>query len=92
MPKANKSKSGRAATGKASESTGGAGTVLKWIGGGTAVLSLIFGLRQLSVLISDARDRQRQATELIAAGRLQQAARDLGFPSAGDWSRPWVAN
>jgi hypothetical protein len=76
MPKANTSKSARAAGEKTSERTGGAGTVLKWIGGGTAVLSLVFGLRQLTMLISDARDRQRQATELIATGKLQQAARD----------------
>jgi tetratricopeptide (TPR) repeat protein len=76
MPKANKAKSARAAGEKTPERTGGAGTVLKWVGGGTAILSLIFGLRQLTVLITDERDRQRQATELIAAGKLQQAARD----------------
>src|SRR6266536_152757 len=61
MPKATKPTSGRA---------------LKWVGGTTAVLSLVFGLRQLTVLISDARDRQRQVTELIATGKLQQEARD----------------
>jgi hypothetical protein len=53
-------------------------TILKWIGATTALLSLIFGLRQLTVLISDARDRQRQVTELIATGKLQQEARDYG--------------
>src|SRR6266496_281914 len=59
---------------KATEPT--SGRALKWVAGTTAVLSLIFGLRQLTLLISDARDRQRQVTELIATGKLQQEARD----------------
>ncbi len=60
------------------DSKGKLATVLKWVGGTTAVLSLIFGLRQLTNLISDARDRQRQVTELTAMGKLQQEARDYG--------------
>jgi hypothetical protein len=78
MPKAKKAKSRRAGAGEVVESKGRLGTALKWVGGTTAVLSLVFGLRQLTVLISDARDRQRQITELIATGRLQQEARDYG--------------
>jgi tetratricopeptide (TPR) repeat protein len=66
MPKATKAKSG------------GLATILKWVGGTTAVLSLVFGLRQLTILITDARSRQRQITELIATGKLQQEARDYG--------------
>ncbi len=76
MPKAKKAKSGRAGAGETLESRGRVGSALKWVGGGTAVLSLVFGLRQLTVLISDVRDRQRQVTELIAMGKLQQEARD----------------
>src|SRR6266496_6650817 len=76
MPKARKAKPDRANAGEAPESSGRLGLALKWVGGTTAVLSLVFGLRQLTVLISDARDRQRQVTELIATGRLQQEARD----------------
>jgi hypothetical protein len=53
-----------------------AGTVLKWVGGTAAVLSLVFGLRQLTLLISDSRDRQRQVTELIATATLQREAKD----------------
>ncbi len=56
----------------------GVAALLKWVGGGTAVLSLVFGLRQLTTIISDARQRQQQVTELIAIGRLQQEARDYG--------------
>jgi hypothetical protein len=67
---------GRAGTGKTLESKSRIATVLKWVGGGTAVLSLVFGLRQLTTIISDARERQHQVTELIAMGRLQQEARD----------------
>ena len=78
MPKAKKPKSGRGGAGEAPEPRSRFGTVLKWVGGTTAVLSLVFGLRQLTVLISDARDRQRQVTELIAMGKLQQEARDYG--------------
>ena len=64
MPKAKKPKSGRGGAGEPPEPRSRFGTVLKWVGGTTAVLSLVFGLRQLTVLISDARDRQRQVTEL----------------------------
>jgi tetratricopeptide (TPR) repeat protein len=78
MPKTKRPKSGRAVEGETPESRGRLGTVVKWVGGGTAVLSLVFGLRQLTVLISDARDRQRQVTELIGMGKLQQEARDYG--------------
>ncbi|MFL5494592.1 MAG: hypothetical protein ACJ8DC_09450 [Gemmatimonadales bacterium] len=62
--------------GERPESKGGLGATLKWVGGATAVLSLVFGLRQLTMLISDARDRQRQTTELIAVAKLQQEGRD----------------
>jgi hypothetical protein len=60
------------------DSKGKLATVLKWVGATTALLSLVFGLRQLTLLISDARDRQRQVTELIAVAELQQEARDYG--------------
>ena len=78
MPKAKKAKSARAGAGERVDSKGKLATALKWVGATTAVLSLVFGLRQLAVLISDARDRQRQVTELIATGKLQQEARDYG--------------
>jgi hypothetical protein len=76
MPKARKAKSGRDGADDTPDSRSKPATLLKWVGGTTAVLSLVFGLRQLTVLISDARDRQRQVTELIATGKLQQEARD----------------
>jgi hypothetical protein len=78
MPKAKKAKSARAGAGETPDSKGKLATPLKWIGATTALLSLIFGLRQLTLLISDARDRQRQITELMATGKLQQEARDYG--------------
>jgi hypothetical protein len=74
MPKTKKPKSEAAKSGGTPESGSRVATVLKWVGGGTAVLSLVFGLRQLTVMVSDIRDRQRQATELIATSRVQQDA------------------
>jgi hypothetical protein len=76
MPKANKAKSGRGRANEPTESKGRLATVLKWVGGATAVLSLIFGIRQLTLLISDVRDRQHQVTESIATAELQREARD----------------
>jgi hypothetical protein len=49
---------------------------LKWVGGVTAVLSLIFGLRQVTQIFSDTRERQRQVAELSKVGKQQQSARD----------------
>jgi TolA-binding protein len=49
---------------------------LKWVGGITAVLSLIFGLRQITQIVSDVRERQRQVAELSKIAKLQQGAAD----------------
>lgn len=78
MPKATKPTSKPARARESPDSKGKLATALKWVGATTAILSLIFGLRQLTILISDARDRQRQITELMATGKLQQEARDYG--------------
>jgi len=51
-------------------------TLLKWVTGATAVLSLIFGLYKLGGLISDFSGQRGQTSELIAAGRLHQQAND----------------
>ncbi len=53
---------------------------LKWVGGATAILSLIFGLYQLTQLVSDVRERQRSTAELYKVGKQQQAAAD--YPAA----------
>jgi hypothetical protein len=50
--------------------------LLKWVGGMTAMLSLIFGLHQLSQLVSAVREQRRQITELYSVGKLQQGAAD----------------
>ncbi|MFL5494808.1 MAG: hypothetical protein ACJ8DC_10545 [Gemmatimonadales bacterium] len=76
MPKATKPTSRRASVRETPQSMGKPATLLKWVGGTTAVLSLVFGLRQLAGLISDARERRHHVAELIATGRLQQDARD----------------
>lgn len=52
------------------------GTSLKWVGGITAFLSLIFALHQFILLVADVRERQRDITELYKAGKLQQGAAD----------------
>jgi HEAT repeats/PBS lyase HEAT-like repeat len=50
--------------------------VLKWVGGATAVLSLVFGLFQLVQIVGTIRAQQHQVAELLRVGELQQAARD----------------
>jgi hypothetical protein len=55
-------------------------TILKWVGGITAVLSLIFGLQRVVQLVSDARERQRQISELSRVGKEQQGAGN--YPAA----------
>jgi hypothetical protein len=55
---------------------------MKWVGGITAVLSLIFAVQQAIQLVSDNRDQRRQVAELYAVGKQQQSAADFG----GAWS------
>lgn len=50
--------------------------LLKWVGGITAVLSLIFGLHKFIEMVSDVRERERQVTELYNVGKLQQSNAD----------------
>jgi hypothetical protein len=57
-------------------------TLLKWVGGVTAILSLVFALHQITKLVSDVRERQRNTAELYKVGKLQQAAADY----AGAWA------
>lgn len=51
-------------------------TLLKWVGGVTAILSLVFALHQLTQLVSDVRERRRTTDELYKVGKVQQAAAD----------------
>jgi len=51
-------------------------TLLKWVGGVTAILSLIFGLHQITQLVSDVRERERGIAELYKVGKSQQGAAD----------------
>jgi len=57
-------------------------TALKWVGGFTAVLSLIFGVQQLAESVSALRQRDRQTKELLRTSQMQEAARD--YPAAWD--------
>src|SRR5207249_4002363 len=50
--------------------------ILKWVGGITAILSLLFGLHQMTQLVSNLRERQRHIAELYKVGKLQQGAAD----------------
>jgi hypothetical protein len=52
------------------------GKVLKWAGGITALLSLLFGLQQFTQMLSDARERRRTTDELYRVGKLQQSSAD----------------
>ena len=58
------------------------GTLMKWIGGVTAILSLIFGLYQITQLLADVRERQRQVAELYKVGKDQQ--------DAGNYESAWA--
>ncbi|MGH8019170.1 MAG: hypothetical protein ACREIA_12920 [Opitutaceae bacterium] len=57
-------------------------TALKWIGGATAVISLVMGMRQVHGLYSDWMERRETVADLIGASRLQRASGDFG----GAWS------
>jgi len=55
-------------------------TILKWVGGITAILSLIFGVQRVIQLVSEAGERQRQIAELYRVGKEQQDAGN--YPAA----------
>jgi len=50
--------------------------LLKWVGGVTAILSLIFAVHQALQLASDVREQRRHITELCRVGKVQQGAAD----------------
>jgi len=50
--------------------------LLKWVGGATAIISLVIALQQVMQLVSDGRERQRQITELERIAGLQRDARN----------------
>src|SRR5262245_38276654 len=50
--------------------------LLKWVGGITAVLTLVFALQQAIQLISDNRERQREIAELTTVASQQRSAKD----------------
>lgn len=50
--------------------------VLKWVTAGTAVLSLVFGVRTLSNIISERRAKEQQIVELLGTAQLQREGRD----------------
>ena len=56
---------------------------LKWVGGITAILTLIFGIRQATLLMSDYGERQRQIEELYQVGKTQQ--------DVGDYPAAWTS-
>jgi tetratricopeptide (TPR) repeat protein len=58
-------------------------SVLKWVGGTTAILSLILGLYQVTKLFSEARERHRSVVELHTVGKDQQ--------NAGNYQGAWTS-
>lgn len=61
--------------------TGHLSVVFTWVGAATAVLTLIFGLHQLTNLISDSRARKREVAELEKLSSLQKRA--------GEYTNAW---
>jgi hypothetical protein len=57
--------------------------LLKWVGGITAVLSLVFAVQQAVQLVSDIRERQRQIGELETVAKLQR--------DSGDYRASWAS-
>jgi tetratricopeptide (TPR) repeat protein len=55
---------------------------LKWVGAGTSILSLIFGLYQLTNLMAGVRERQRRIAESLDLETSQR--------TAGDFARAWA--
>lgn len=51
------------------------GTVMKWVGGTTAVLTLVFALERVVTSVSDARAKRTQTNELLRAAELQRQDR-----------------
>jgi hypothetical protein len=56
--------------------SGGIARALKIVAGATAVLSLLFAIRQATIYVTDHRDRQRRVAERLATAALQRSARD----------------
>jgi hypothetical protein len=54
--------------------------ILKWVTAGTAILTLVFGLRTLTNIISERRARDKQIVELLGTAQLQREG--LDYPSA----------
>jgi len=52
------------------------GTVLKWVGGVTAVVSLVIGTASVQELYESWRQRESAIAELVAAAKIQQESRD----------------
>src|SRR5262245_4770333 len=60
------------------------GQILKWVGGITAVLSLIFGLAQVWNSVGGFTSKRRHIHELLATGRVQLEQRDYRAAWASD--------
>lgn len=50
--------------------------ILKWVTAGTAVLSLVFGVRTLANIISERGAKEQQVVELLGTAQLQREGRD----------------
>ena len=57
------------------------GTILKWVGGTTAIISLVIGVIQVNRLFQNWRDRQESVYELVMAAEMQGDTGDY----AGAW-------
>ncbi|HEX6631590.1 MAG TPA: hypothetical protein VF048_10875, partial [Gemmatimonadaceae bacterium] len=57
--------------------------VLKWVGGATAVLSLVFALQRAWQMVADARERQRVVAEALATAHTYEAS--------GNYEAGWAA-
>jgi tetratricopeptide (TPR) repeat protein len=57
--------------------------LLKWVGGATAILSLVFAVQQFIRPFGDVRDERRQVAELYKVGKAQQ--------DAGDYASAWAS-
>ncbi len=74
MGRRKKSQRGQKEESKAVDSDTWFKRTLKWVGGVTAILSLIFGLQQMTKMISNYFEQRSQVAEMLELGKSQQSA------------------
>ena len=81
--KANRSSSGKRRSTDSRAPHNAPATLMKWVGGVTAILSLVFASQQFLQLTAEVRERSHQVAEQLVIGNDQQ--------NAGDYESAWIS-